>query len=102
MRHLQKNKTKKIPATNIIMSGEILNMNKCFLPNVGNKTRLFTLPSVLDIIWEVGVTKKHGETFKSDGHVHCLNSGDGFMGIYKYVKIYQIVLKKKKLKNAKQ
>ena len=48
------------------------------------------------------MTKKHEETFKSDGHVDCLDSGDGFMGIYKYVKIYQIVLKKKKLKNAKQ
>ena len=60
-----------------------------------NKTRLSTLPSVLDTIREVGVTKKHEETFKSDGHVDCLDSGDGFMGIYKYVKIYQIVLKKR-------
>lgn len=74
------------------MNGKRLNMNKHFLPNVRSKTGLSTLASVFNIIWEVGVTKKHEETFKSNGHVDCLDSGDGFMGIHKYVKIYQFIL----------
>lgn len=37
-----------------------------------------------------GVTKGHGETFEGDGHVHYLNYGSGFAGIYTYDKTHQI------------
>jgi len=39
-----------------------------------------------------GIKKKYKETFRDDGYVHCLDCGDGFMGVYKWQSLSYCIL----------
>ena len=39
-----------------------------------------------------GIKKKYKETFRDDGYGHCLDCGDGFMGVYKWQSLSYCIL----------